>query len=163
MFSCSRLCQFYFSLPPVFNHGVVAFSICVVLLCFFFLSSCWIYGYSFCTFSSCLCVCACTSFLTMLHLFLLFRWANCGFESNNINNCSPNLKLNHYTFSGWLWIKESSFKLSYSVKKDNRFSLKSSYNPTQAVATLGMYHIREYKVRLFLLRKDYILLWWIML
>lgn len=120
MFSCSRssqLCQFYFSLLPVFNHGVVAFSICLVLLCFFFPSSCWIYVYS-ASFILCVCARMCTSFLTMQHLFLLFLWPNyyCGCESND-NNYSPNWNLNHYTFSGKLWIKVSGFKSDLAKSK----------------------------------------------
>lgn len=110
MFSCSRssqLCQSYFSLPPVFNRGVVAFSICLVLLCFLFstllLNLCVHFSS---IFFLCVYVCVCTSCLTMLRLLLLFLWRHyyCGCDSNNTNNCSPSWKLNRYTFSGALWI-----------------------------------------------------------
>lgn len=118
MFSCSRssqLCQFYFSLPPVFSHGVLAFSICLVLFSFLFfsillLNSCVLFLRVFF-----LCVHLRTSFITILHLFVLFLWPSyCGCESNNINNSSQNWKLNRYTFSGGLWTKVSGFKLSPS-------------------------------------------------
>lgn len=74
MFSCSRssqLCQFYFSCLPVSNHGVVAFSICLVLLRFFsnlLLNLCVLFLNVFYA-----CVCVRVSVRAMLHGMLLFQ------------------------------------------------------------------------------------------
>lgn len=107
MFSCSRfsqLCQFYFSCLPVFNRGVVAFSICLVLLCFFFLCFCWIYVNPFFACFRLVCV-HILSYYSACYLTISNSY--CGCESNKINNCSKKWKLNHYIVSGGLWIKVS--------------------------------------------------------
>lgn len=111
MFSCSRssqLCQSYFSLPPVFNHGVVAFSIRLLLSCFFFS-----------TLLLALCVLLLSVFsprvcthLSILHVPLLFLWPNylCGCASNDISSCSESWKFE--SFSGRLWINTPDNQLS---------------------------------------------------
>lgn len=58
----------YFSLPPVHNHGVVAFSKCVVLLFSIFLLNVSVS----CGFSSC-CVCVCTCMMHTLNPCLLYE------------------------------------------------------------------------------------------
>ena len=110
MFSCSRssqLCQSYFSLPTVFNHGVVAFSIRLLLSWFFFstllLALCVLF---LSVFSPHVC-----THLSILHVPLLFLRPNyyCGCTTNDINSCSESWKFKW--FSDRLWINTSGNQL----------------------------------------------------